>query len=70
MKTYIHLLVDEIVVQDDEAIIRGSYRMLAHALHQMNVDSVKQVPTFMGDWRARRESNPRPLASETNTLSS
>src|SRR5262245_52501592 len=31
---------------------------------------VRFVVGHSGRWRARRESNPRPLASEANTLSS
>lgn len=31
------LLVEEIVVEDDEAIIRGSYAGLVNTLHQMKM---------------------------------
>ena len=69
VKSYVQLLVDEVVINDEEAIISGSYSALAHVLQQMKTGT-KQVPTFIHDWCARRESNPRPSASETDTLSS
>lgn len=71
-KSYLNLLVDEIIVRDGAATMRGSYRALAHAvsIDKIKVGHLKQVPTSMSDWCARRDSNSRPLASETNTLSS
>jgi len=57
VKSYIQLLVDEIVVQDDEAVIRGSYAALAHALHKMKMGTNDLVPTFIPNWCARRDSN-------------
>ena len=53
------------------ATLKGNYRALANAATMQNLDvaQLNQVPTFVPNWRARRESNPRPLASETNTLS-
>ncbi len=68
-KGYIQLLVEEILVKDETAIIKGSYAALAYAMHQMKMGTSNQVPTFIPDWCARRDSNPLPLASETNTLS-
>jgi len=56
-KAYIGLLVDEVVVNDDEAVIKGSYAALAQGLHQMKMGTNNLVPTFMHDWRARRDSN-------------
>ena len=56
-KAYIRLLVDEVQVSDDEAVIKGSYAALAHGLHQMKMGTVNQVPTFIPNWRARRDSN-------------
>ena len=41
------------------------------ACHQAgvaNAPKLGEVPSFVNDWRARRDSNPRPLASEANTL--
>lgn len=56
-KGYLNLLVGEIVVKDDKAIIKGSYTALAHAMSQMKMGTSNQVPTFISDWRARRDSN-------------
>src|SRR5665811_728420 len=70
-KSYLNILVDEIVVQDKTATIKGSYAALAETMQQIKMGTLdNQVPSFIHDWCARRESNPRPLASETNTLSS
>ncbi len=69
-KSYLNILVDEIVVQDKTATIRGRYEALAETMQQIKMGNLNQVPTFNPAWCARRESNPRPLASETNTLSS
>lgn len=68
VKSYVQLLIDEVIVNDDDALIRGSYAALANVLQQMKTGT-NQVPAFMQDWCARRDSNPPPLASETNTLS-
>lgn len=58
-KSYLNLLVDEIVVQDRTATIKGSYAALAAAaaMDKIKVGHSKQVPTFIHDWRARRDSN-------------
>ena len=71
-KSYLNLLVDEITVKEGAATMKGSYRALVNASSsgEIKVGHLKQVPTSIPDWCARRESNPRPLASETNTLSS
>ena len=67
-KSYLRVLVDEIVVKGELATITGSYGKLASAIAEKK-KGTDQVPSFMGDWRARLESNQRPLASEANTLS-
>ena len=56
-KGYIQLLVEEIVVNDDTAIIKGGYTALAHAMQKMKMGTLNQVPTFIPDWCARRDSN-------------
>ena len=69
VKNSLQMLVEEIVINnEEEVIIRGSYISLAAVLHQMKMGT-SSVPTFIHDWCARRESNPRPSASETDTLS-
>jgi site-specific DNA recombinase len=61
-KRYLNLLVDEIVVQDNTATIRGSHAGLADALQTTNSGNLGEVPSFNPDWRARQESNLRPSA--------
>ena len=56
-KSYVQLLIDEVVVINDEAIIRGSYVAMAHALHQMKMGTCNQVPTFIHDWCRLSDSN-------------
>ncbi len=71
-KSYLNLLIDEIVVTENTAQVKGSYAALVAtaSTKEIKKGDLKQVPSFIHDWCARRESNPRPLASETNTLSS
>ncbi len=57
-KSYLKILVDEIVVQDKTATIRGSYAALAETLEQIKMGNLsKQVPSFIPNWCARRDSN-------------
>lgn len=57
-KSYLHLLVDEIVVTGETAAVRGSYGALAETLGKIKMGNLNnQVPTFIYDWRARRDSN-------------
>lgn len=58
-KSYLNLLVDEIIVKDGAATIKGSYGALAHAaaIDKIKAGHSKQVPTSIHDWRARRDSN-------------
>jgi site-specific DNA recombinase len=69
-RAYLNILVDEIVVEDKTATIKGSYAALAETMQQIKKGNLSnQVPSFIPVWCARRDSNPPPLASETNTLS-
>jgi site-specific DNA recombinase len=60
-KSYLNVLVDEIVVQDKAATIRGSYAALAGTMQAMQKAKVgnllEQVPTFNLNWCAGRDSN-------------
>ncbi len=58
-KSYLNLLVDEIEVADKSVTVSGSYAALAAAaaMDKIKVGHLKQVPTFIHDWRARRDSN-------------
>jgi site-specific DNA recombinase len=64
-KSYLNLLVEEIVVEGKAATVRGRYAALAAAasMDKIKVGHLKQVPTFIADWRARRDSNSLPLGS-------
>ena len=58
-KSYLNLLVDEIVVEDKTATIKGSLAALASAaaMDEIKAGHLNQVPAFIHDWRARRDSN-------------
>jgi site-specific DNA recombinase len=57
-KNYLNILVDEIVVKDKTATIRGSYSALAETMQQIKTGNLsKQVPSFIPEWCARRDSN-------------
>jgi site-specific DNA recombinase len=62
-KSYLNILVEEIVVQDKTATVRGSYEALAETMRQIKKGNLNQVPSFMVDWCARSDSNARPLGS-------
>lgn len=63
-------LVDEIRVEDKQTVMMGSQQALAEVVSPLNSEiTAGSVATSKRKWRARRESNPRPLASEANTLS-
>ena len=62
-KRYLQVLVDEIVINGNEATIRGSYDKLAMAVHKTKEGDLNQVPSFICNWRARQDSNPRPPGS-------
>ena len=69
-KRYLQTLVDEIVIAGDTATMKGSYSRLANAIAEKKKGTSEEVPYFMCNWRARRDSNARPLPSEGSTLSS
>ena len=63
-KSYLNALVDEIVVEEKTATIKGSYVVLAETMQQIKKGSLNnQVPTFIPNWCARSDSNARPLGS-------
>jgi len=62
-KRYVQLLVDEVVVSGETATMTGSYAKLAQAVAGMKKGTSEEVPSFMVDWRARSDSNARPLGS-------
>ncbi|MDO8335751.1 MAG: hypothetical protein Q7T74_03145, partial [Candidatus Saccharibacteria bacterium] len=63
-KSYLNILVDEIVILDKTATIKGSYAALADTMQKIKKGNLNnQVPSFMPDWCARSDSNARPLGS-------
>ena len=56
-KAYLRLLVDEIKLDGDELIVRGSHRRIADAIGFMQKRKLGEVPSFVNAWRARQESN-------------
>ena len=62
-KSYLNILVDEIVVEDKTATVKGSYEALAETMQQVKMGNLNQVPSFIPDWCARSDSNARPLGS-------
>ena len=62
-KAYLRLLVDEIKLDGNELVVRGSHRRLADAIGFMEKRKLGEVPSFVNDWRARRDSNPLPPGS-------
>jgi hypothetical protein len=69
MWDYLRTVVDKVVVNGSTATISGSHAKLMRAVAAKKV-LAGQVPTFIQDWRARRDSNSRPLGSKPSTLSS
>ena len=63
-KSYLNILVDEIVVEDKTATIKGNYAALAEMMQRIKTGNLSnQVPSFIPDWCARSDSNALPLGS-------
>lgn len=56
-KSYIRILLDEVLVEDDTAMIKGSYAGLASAMHQMKIGTNNLVPTLIQNWCRLSDSN-------------
>ena len=61
-RDYLHAVVDPVVVRDDVATISGSHERLMRTVAGTK-KGTGQVPGFMHEWRARRDSNSRPRGS-------
>jgi len=61
-RDYLHAVVDAVVVNGETATISGSHERLLDAIAGRR-SGADQVPRLMRDWRARRDSNSRPLRS-------
>ena len=57
IKSYINLLVEEVLMKEDTANIKGSYEALAHVMHQMKMGTNNLVPTFIPNWCRLSDSN-------------
>ena len=69
-KTHLRFLVDEIRLDGNELVVTGSQRHSADSIGFMEQRKLGEVPGYVNDWRARDDSNVRPLPSEGSTLSS
>ena len=69
-KQLLNHLVTEIRVRPGEATITGSSAVLNKTVTEMKTGTPFEVPSLVLDWRARNDSNVRPLPSEGSTLSS
>ena len=57
-KGYIKLLVDEIRIENNQAVMKGNYEALAQTVSTLNPKtSATSVPSFGREWRARQDSN-------------
>ena len=62
-KAYLRLLVDEVRLDRDKLTVRGSYGKLADALVMLKKMELGEVPSSVPVWRARSDSNARPIGS-------
>jgi site-specific DNA recombinase len=62
-KPYMRLLVKEIWVFEDRIRLEGSNAALASATSRTELGTEGSVPSFVSEWRARQDSNPRPPGS-------
>ena len=69
-RAYLNLLIDQVEVDDAEVRIRGPKSALAAAASGKLPKPLDGVPSFVREWRTRRDSNSRPLPSEGSALSS
>ena len=69
-QAYARLLMEEVSVSDQEIRISGSKALLAKSVSSGLDSSTPAVLSFVREWRARHDSNVRPLPSEGSTLSS
>lgn len=60
-KAYLRLFVDQVIVGDDSLRMQGPTEALAKAIANNGLPApASLVPSFVREWCARRDSNPRP----------
>lgn len=57
-KDYLRLLVEEIEINGNEAVIRGNDIALAGAVSKTKMGTLPRVPIFLPDWLPGTDSNP------------
>ena len=62
-KQLLRHLVTDIQVEVGQLVMRGSAAQLEKAVAETKMGTASTVPTFIPDWRARQDSNPRPPGS-------
>ena len=62
-KAYLRLPIDEARLEGNELKIRGSYARLGDAFSHLEKTKLGEMPSFIRDWRARQDLNPRPPGS-------
>ena len=63
-KTYVRLLVDQVVVGEGAIVIRGSEAALTAATMETEAVSAGEVPSSVQEWRCRQsQANPSPPVS-------
>ena len=60
-KRYLHLLVEEIRVEGNVVLMRGSHAGLAQAVGTKRLDTSEEVPRFGPGWLPVWDSNPSPV---------
>lgn len=63
-QAYVRLFLEEVSVSDQEMRISGSKDILAKSVSNGLDSSTPMVLSFLREWRARHNSNVRPLPSE------
>jgi site-specific DNA recombinase len=62
-KAYLGLVVEKIRLEGNKLTLRGGYDQLAEAVGFTNKMRLGEVPSLIPAWRARSDSNARPLGS-------
>ena len=70
-KAYLSAVVSEILVNPQKLKVTGKRLQLAQVISEWKPGTLSpRVPSTVSNWRARRDSNSRPIGSKPTTLSS